>query len=195
MSVPAEEKLGRADGPDKTTKIAKTVYEYAETIAAAVCVVFLIFNFLARTSVVSGSSMEKTLSDGDVLLVSSLPYEPKQGDIVVFRAPYSEFFGDELLIKRVIAVGGQEIMIDFDTWRVTVDGKDVDEAEYLYLHGVAKTSQIQFPFTVPEDKVFVMGDNRYNSSDSRYTDIGAVDEDYILGPAILRLYPTLGAIG
>lgn len=179
---------------DNDKKIAATLYDYIEGLVISICLVFLVFTFLSRVSVVSGNSMEKTLSNGDVLLVSSLPYTPKQGDIVVFRAPYSRAYPNEHLVKRVIATGGQTIDIDFDNWTVTVDNKVVDESEYLFLYGFKYTSDLSFPYTVPDGKVFVMGDNRYNSHDSRSLDLGAIDEDYIIGPAIIRLMP-LNKIG
>lgn len=175
-------------------KIAETLYDYIEGFVISICLVFLVFTFLFRVSVVSGSSMEKTLSHKDVLLVSSLPYTPEQGDIVVFRAPYSKSYPNEHLVKRVIATGGQTIDIDFENWKVTVDGKVIDESEYLFLYGFRQTSNLSYPLTVPEGEVFVMGDNRYNSHDSRVSDIGTVDEDYIIGPVLMRLMP-FGKIG
>lgn len=179
---------------NRDKKTAQTLFDYMEVVVFSICFVFLVFTFLGRVSVVTGSSMEQTLSHGDTILVSSLPYAPKQGDIVVFRAPYSEPYGDEHLVKRVIATENQTIDIDFSTWTVTVDGQKIDESEYLYLSGFPYHSEISFPYTVPDGKVFLMGDNRYGSHDSRTYDIGAVDVDYIVGPAILRVLP-IGKFG
>ena len=174
---------------DRDKKIAYTLFDYMEVIVFSICFVFIVFTFLGRVSVVSGNSMQQTLSHNDTILVSSLPYTPKLGDVVVFRAPYSVPYGDEHLVKRVIATENQTIDIDFSTWTVTVDGQKIDESDYLYLSGFPYHSEISFPYTVPEGKVFLMGDNRYGSHDSRTYDIGAVDVDYIVGPVIFRLFP------
>lgn len=170
----------------KRDSIANEVFEYAEMIFTTIVVVILVFTFLARPAQVHGSSMVPTLKDGDRLLISKLFYEPKQGDIVVI--PHPNMPPDEpALIKRVIALGGQTVDIDFETGEVTVDGVVLDEP---YINELTHEQEdFEGPITVPEGEVFVLGDNRNASADSRCALYGTFDEDYILGRCILRIAP------
>lgn len=153
-------------------------------IVAAILVVYMMF---FRIVVVIGPSMYDTLIQGDrLLLVSSVVYhEPKQGDIVVCSK--DSFDNGQCFIKRVIATEGQSVYIDFDTGTVKVDGQVLDEP-YLY-SSTKRPEGVSFPLVVGEGQVFVMGDNRMRSTDSRDPSIGLVDEREILGKAIYLISP------
>ncbi|HIR86147.1 MAG TPA: signal peptidase I, partial [Candidatus Limivicinus faecipullorum] len=148
-----------------------------------ICVV--IFAFFVRLIDVRGTSMNPTLNNGDKMLVSGLFYSPKAGDVVVFKK--DEYDPERALVKRVIATEGQVINIDFDNGIVYVDGEAIQE-DYIM---EPTTNKIDFigPQTVPEGCVFVMGDNRNASTDSRKTEIGMVDSRLILGKAYFVIYP------
>jgi len=176
----------------KPFSLKKEVMEWMETLVWATVAVVLVFTFLGRTAVVSGSSMLPTYHDGDRMLISGLGYTPEYGDIVVF----AEKSGDkENLIKRVIATEGQTVDINAETGEVTVDGVVLDEP-YIY-EQTEEEGNLEFPATVPEGHVFVLGDNRNNSRDSRFSSIGMVDERLILGRAYWQIFPLskLGFIG
>lgn len=165
------------------------LFDLAETLAISTSVIIIIFTFFVRLAVVDGNSMNQTLTDGDALIVSDLFYSPQYGDIVVFQKTNSDFWGDTALVKRVIATGGQTIDIDFETWTVTVDGVVLDESSYRYLaaDNIVTSSGIEFPYTVPDGCVFVMGDNRNHSTDSRNVLLGVVDERQIFGRVIFDI--------
>ena len=154
-------------------------------VLAAFMVVYMLF---FRTVVVVGPSMNNTLVDGDrlVLLSNSLYKQPKQGDIIV--ASKDSFRGGECIVKRVIATEGQWVSFDATTGVIMVDGRVLDESDYLSIipH---YNNQKSFSKQVPEGKVFVMGDNRDNSLDSRSEQIGFIDEREILGKAIFLMWP------
>lgn len=159
----------------------KEFFDICETIVFSLVVLILIFLFIFRVVGVEGDSMEYTLSTGDRLIVSHLFYDPKPGDIVVVEL--DEYF-DTPIIKRVIAVGGQTVDIDSETGKVRVDGQELDEP---YTHDPTTPKSLHYPMTVPEGSVFVMGDNRVNSTDGR--NFGYVDKKHILGKAIFRIFP------
>ena len=165
---------------------ANEFFEYVEMIFATIMVVMIVFTFVVRPATVHGSSMYPTLEDGDSLLISKLFYEPKQGDIVVI--PHPNMTPDEpALIKRVIALGGQTVDIDFETGDIWVDGQLLDEP---YINEPTYEQQdFEGPLTVPEGEVFVLGDNRNHSSDSRSKVYGTFDKDYILGRCVVRFAP------
>ncbi len=159
--------------------------------AVLLAIVTIVFTFFLRIVGVVGSSMYPTLVNQDYLLLESnfLYREVKQGDIVVLNTPY---FMDELkkglIVKRVIAAGGQTVDIDFETGTVYVDGQALDEPyvnEPTWLYDPA----VEYPLTVPENSYFVMGDNRNRSSDSRTAELGCVDKSCVLGKAIFILIP------
>lgn len=163
-----------------------TVYEWARCLVSAVAGVVLLFVFLLRLIGVSGGSMKNTLYTGDRLLVlNSALCEVEQGDIVIVNAYNAQL--DDTIIKRVIAVGGQTVDIDFHTGTVFVDGEALEE-DYIR-EPTFTTGGTQFPLTLAEDEVFVMGDNRNESTDSRSTMLGAVKKDYIQGEAFFLLIP------
>ena len=151
------------------------------------CLVFvtILFVFAIRLVGVDGQSMYPTLQDGDRLtLLSNFVYRPEVGDIVVLKAPGVE---QGPLVKRVIAMDGQTVDIDFETGDVWVDGVLLDEP---YINDpTTRYEGVNFPLTVPEGYVFVLGDNRLHSSDSRDPSIGCIDKRYVLGKALQVIYP------
>ena len=159
-------------------------YEWIDSVVGAVIVIFVLFTFLFRPVGVDGTSMVPTLNDGDWVAISGINFQPRRGDIVVVTQPNEVH---EPLIKRVIAVGGDTIDIDFNSREVSINGTVIEEP-YISEPTVRKFD-VNFPLTIPAGFVFVMGDNRNNSKDSRATGIGLIDERYILGTTRFRLYP------
>ena len=160
------------------------IYDWIQCVLAALIACVLIFVFLARMVNVDGSSMYPTLHDGDKIIISNLFYSPKQGDIVVLR---KDTFMSEPIVKRVIAVGGQKIDIDFDTGIVYVDNVALHED---YINELTYDPEnFEGPITVPVGSIFVMGDNRNASSDSRYATLGCVDTRYIMGRVYCTVFP------
>ena len=167
----------------------RELYEWLQALVCSVLAVVLLFTFVIRLIGVDGSSMEPTLKHGDKLLVlSSLLYDDYQyGDIVVLR---KDTFLREPVVKRVIATENQTVDIDFDTGSVYVDGELLEED---YINDLTYTDEgTEFPLTVPEGSIFVMGDNRNHSTDSRDTRLGTVDTRYVIGKAVLLAMPGTG---
>ncbi len=159
--------------------------ELMEIVVGALVAAILVLTLICRTGVVDGSSMVPTMYHGDRYVISDLFYTPKQGDIVVFRPDIGG--EEELWIKRVIAVEGQTVYIDPETYRVYVDGEMLDEP---YLKGMGTIPHTtQNPITVPEGCIYVLGDNRSISHDSRYEDLGCVEIGQLAGRVILRFWP------
>ena len=161
------------------------IYEWIQSLMNALVIATVIFIFVIRVIDVSGSSMVPTLRDGDKMMVSKLFYHPQAGDVVVFKT--DRYDPNRALVKRVIATEGQEISIDFDRGVVYIDGAPLEED---YIAELTKT-KLDFigPQTVPEGCVFVMGDNRNASTDSRKKEIGMVDTRMILGRAYYVVFP------
>ena len=181
------------------TRWFASLFDYLEILVLSLCVVFLLFTFVVRMCSVSGPSMEPTLQNNDKLLVSDCFYTPARGDIVVFHqtvtdssSPYYKQF-NETIIKRVIGVGGDRIRINFSTAEIFVNGEKIDET-YLPTNLSYKNYVGVTEYVVPEGKLFVLGDNRNNSTDSRSAIIGFVDERRVIGRVICRLYPGFGAV-
>lgn len=181
-----------ADEPKKNEpkkeSFASLLFDIAETVLLSTAAVILLFTFAVRITVVDGPSMNKTLNHGDILIASDFMYEPECGDIVVLQNVNSYY--SQPIVKRVIATEGQVVDIDFEAWTVTVDGEKLDESEYRYLADDAVvTSNIDYPVTVPDGCVFVMGDNINHSADSRDSRIGMVDTRCIFGRVVTRIMP------
>ncbi len=177
----------------------KTAFEYIEMIIMCVCFIMLIFAFGIRICVVDGESMETTLQNGDIVITSDIFYEPKQNDIVVFHVK-NEYY-NKPLIKRVIATEGQWIDIkrNGNSLTVTIYEEDdvefknpiVFEDEHAYYSSLNTgfTGNYTYPVKIPKGFVFVMGDNRWNSSDSRSPKVGLVDKRIIFGQVLFRAVP------
>ena len=160
------------------------IYDWLQCVVTALLFCVLVFVFIARVIGVVGTSMQPTLENGDKVFISNLFYEPKNGDIIVFR---KESFRKEPLVKRVIATEGQTIDIDFERGVVTVDGVELQED---YIAALTQTKlDFQGPITIPEGQLFVMGDNRNGSRDSRDSNIGLVDERYVMGKVYFVVMP------
>lgn len=170
-----------ADG--RHISMVQGVYEYASTIVFPLAIVLLLFTFIFRTATVVNVSMQNTLHAGDRLILSHIGYTPKTGDIIVLSTKAV----DTPVVKRVIAAGGQTVNIDFQTHTVYVDGKALSEP-YIR-EPTSERGDLSYPLKVPAGHVFVMGDNRNNSYDSRYRAIGMIDDRDIIGHAVFRLFP------
>ena len=167
--------------------ISRTVLGYVRDLVYLLGVILVAFLIFFRVVVVSGPSMQNTLVDGDYLLLVGKPFytEPAQGDIIV--AAKDSYGGGTPIVKRIIATEGQVVDINFETGAVTVDGKMLDEP---YIKNLTKLSEgMVFPLKVEEGCVFVMGDNRMNSKDSRDPVIGLIDTREILGKAVILFLP------
>jgi signal peptidase I len=167
------------------------IFEWVESAVISMFVVVLLFTFVFGVVRVDGESMTETLQHRDMLIISHLNYEPQKGDIVIISRNYDnneQTVSSEPIVKRVIATEGDEI--DIKDGDVYINGVKQNES---YAKGrtypCSVTGVINYPVTVKEGTVFVMGDNREDSHDSRFDDIFLVDERYILGKAIFRIFP------
>lgn len=177
----------RKDTNNAKPTIGHTILLYVHDLAYLIAIMLIVFLFLFRVVVVSGASMNNTLLDGDyVLLLSNVFYkDPQPGDIIV--ASKDSFENGVPIVKRVIATEGQTVDIDFANSIVYVDGKALHEP---YISSPTDTFEgVHFPLMVEEGCVFVLGDNRSVSCDSRSPSIGLLDEREILGKAIFLFLP------
>ena len=169
------------------------VYSTLRDFVWILTIVTILFVFVIRLVGVDGSSMYPTLYDRDYLLLTSnvLDRDFKNGDIVVLSKSIPEVpqLDSTPIVKRVIATEGQTVDIDFDLGRVTVDGEVLDEPYINDLTHLNYGDGLTYPATVPEGCIFVMGDNRNNSTDSRYAPVGMVDTRYVVGSVLLRVFP------
>ena len=172
----------RAEKQARSTR--SDIYDWIQCIVMAIVICVLFFSFVVRLVDVVGGSMYPTLENGDKILVSNLFYKPKQGDIIVFR---KDEYREEPLVKRIIAVEGQTVDIDFELGIVYVDGEALDEP-YI-AEPTNDPEDFYGPVVVPEGCIFVMGDNRNNSSDSRTDMVGNIKRENIIGKAWLRIWP------
>ncbi len=165
-------------------KSGSFLYEIISVFVTSLIIIAVLFTFVLRFVGVDGNSMLPTLSHGDWLIVSAVNRDIEQGDIVISTQP-NEF--NEPIVKRVIATGGQTVDIDFEKGKVYVDGVELNEP-YIAEPTYASEGN-SFPMVVPDGKLFLMGDNRNDSTDSRSPMIGCVDERYILGVVKCRMTP------
>lgn len=208
---PTKEMTGRE-------KHLRTVFDWVSTLAESIFLVVVLFTFLCRFVTVEGESMKQTLENGDKLIISDINYTPERGDIVVIHDPNEELFSGPI-IKRVIAVGGEKVKIDYDAKKVYVtqsDGKTFELDENYINTGDCTLSGYRYrncnhawpypgyymsltpeqsrmlvvEFDVPKGSIFVCGDNRAHSLDSRY--VGIIDERQVLGKVLFRLFPNPG---
>ncbi len=165
------------------------VYDMISVFVTSLVIITVVFSFVARFVGVDGDSMEPTLSDSDWLIVSAINTDIEHGDIIISTQPNAF---SEPIVKRVIAKGGQTVDINFETGDVYVDGTLLDEP---YIADRTHTSEgVNFPLLVPEGTLFVMGDNRNDSTDSRSPMVGCIDERYVLGVVKYRLLPEFSKI-
>lgn len=174
---------------------------FLEIAFISLFVTTLIFTYFFRLATVDGVSMENTLHTGERLITYKFEYEPECGDIVVISCNSSVRLDDngqpvigkgmkKVIVKRVIATGGQTLDIDFERGAVYVDGKMIDEpyiTGLTHMDGGAFTGQ--YPITIPEGYIFVMGDNRAVSKDSRYEEVGLIPVEDVIGKAVMRIAP------
>ena len=180
-----EKENSKEEALSKDQQMRLDLYDWIQSLMVALVICITIFIFAIRVVDVSGSSMWPTLLDGDKMLVSNLFFTPQRGDIVVFKT--DNYDPEKALVRRVIGTEGQEVSIDFERGVVYIDGSPIEED---YIAELTKT-KLDFigPQTVPEGCLFVMGDNRNASTDSRKKEIGMVDTRMILGRAYYVIFP------
>lgn len=167
---------------DKKTSVKQEVFQWVQSIVVSVIIVALIITFVGRVMDVKGESMLPTFNEGDRVITTNLHKAFKQGDIVVIKRK-----GDTSLIKRVIAAENDTIDINYQTGEVSVNNAILKEP---YINELTFNDLgMKLPATVPKGHVFVMGDNRNHSLDSRDPSVGMVDERNVFGKVIFRIYP------
>lgn len=177
----------------------QSLFEWLELLAIVLVIIVTLFTFVVSIVGVDGSSMYPTLHNRDLMLVQRIAYTPQQGDVIVLRKDNT--FANQALVKRVIATGGQTVYIDYDANTITVDGEVLEEpylnyefddlygSDYMADRVDLDPQYVNQEFTVPEGCVFVCGDNRNHSSDSRVAQLGMVDERYVIGRVLMVFFP------
>ena len=177
---PDQEKKG-----EEKTSFKQDLYYWTQALIVVLVGLILVCTLAGRVIRVVGSSMVPTLHENDLLLLRSVGYTPQRGDVIVLR---KESFLSYPVVKRVIATGGEHVTVDYTTGTVSVDGVALDEP---YINEImvdtGSPNMTVLDVTVPEGSVYVLGDNRNHSSDSRHQDLGTVEEQYILGRMVLAL--------
>ncbi len=189
--------IAAAQAAPEEGSLIDDLLEWCEAFIMAIFVVILIFIFFLRVVEVSGDSMNDTLFNADRILISHLNYTPKSGDIIVCNSDGL----DKVIVKRCIGVAGDVVKVDYSTGKVTVNGEEMDQSfirEPMIDSGnfdkTYKTGDTEYTYTVPEGTVFAMGDNRNHSTDCRWTSVGFISTDDILGKAVFRILP-FGSFG
>ncbi len=181
----------------KKYSAASELFDYLEIFVFSVCAVMLLFTFALRLCRVDGDSMQKTLFEDEVLIVSDIGYTPETDDIIVFhQIGVTDSSFNKPIVKRVIATSGHYVKIDYNAGIVWVsednvfDKSDiVDESGYIFLDSGRWNMSGIYESYVPEGYIFVLGDNRNNSADSRYSAIGLVDVRRVIGKVLIRVLP------
>ena len=180
--APAAEAPAATEIKLNKNEVVSTVFDWLGSLFLALVVVLLVMTFGFRIIDVDGSSMEPTLINTDKVVITNLIYSPHNGDIVIIS--HADAYAKPL-VKRIIATSGQTLLIENN--EVYVDGEKLEED---YIQGVTERNDLQEgEITIPEGKVFVMGDNRTVSLDSRSRQIGLIDEENIIGKAQLDVIP------
>ncbi len=172
----------------KVSRLESDLFYYLQSMVFVMVLVIGVFTFIACLSQVSGHSMDPTLEHGETLLVWTLGYTPVHNDVVIINKISAEILEGQSIVKRVIATGGQRVEIDYQKNLVTVDGTPLEE-DYILERMLPIYGEDFTVVDVPEGSIFVMGDNRNHSADSRDSGIGLVLEDYVLGKAIYGIWP------
>lgn len=183
MSVEMEEKVQVVEEEQPVT-VTESCYEWLHTLVTSIVMVVILLTFVFRLVVVDGASMMDTLYDKDQIFVTNFCYTPQCGDVVVISKGAQL---DKPIIKRVIATEGQTLDIDFETGTVVVDGVVIDEPYIKEL--TTRKGDAEIPSVIPEGTVFVMGDNRNHSTDSRFKAVDLIDVNNIIGKAQCVVYP------
>lgn len=178
--------------PEEKGSFQLDLYYWVQALVMVLVGLILACTLLGRVIRVDGNSMVPTLHDGNLLLLQSLGYTPRQGDVVVLRKPGFPPPPQDTapIVKRVIAVGGQHVRVDYEAGAVYVDGEALEDSYILEpMVNRYNPEMSVLDVTVPEGSIYVMGDNRNNSSDSRHQDLGTVDNRYVLGRVLCVMFP------